>query len=308
MARTKVQSIPELRRICQDPVRVYNDITGSLYGWRLSIYLTRFFLSLGLGASFASSLMVLTGLGGSLLCVLGGMWTTIGLAILTFSYVLDCVDGEMARYAGIDSYRWAGIDYLHHMLTKGLSFLCLGVGLFRESGNPWLLLAGGACSIFWLLLMGVRDLPMLLFAKKIVANEHREENPAFKRLVAYLEELKERKREHDPPRDIWGADFRFRPWMIRTFFTSFDVVVPLLCVTSLLDLFLPPSTILGLPWTATSAIVALYALLLPLHLADSINTAMRGKQVRNELYDLAAKVVLHSPPQVPDPTPREQES
>lgn len=269
---------------------MYNDLTGSLYGWRFSIYFTRLFLSLGLTASFASSLMVLTGLLGWILASFGGPFLLAGLVSLTMSYVLDCVDGEMARYRGIDSFRWAGVDYLHHLVTKGMAFLGIGVGLYRDTGNAWVIAAGALCSVSWLLLVGLRDLPMLLFAKKIVMNERRFENPAVKRLYGYLDLLRKEIHERPAPRDIWGAEFRFRPWVIRTFFTCFDVVIPMLAVTAAVDRFVHPFTWHGVSFSVTSAVVCAYAIILPLHFLDCMNTAMRGKQVRNELYQLAEKV------------------
>lgn len=288
-------SIPELRRVCHEPVREFNDLTGALYGWRISIHVTRVLLGMRRSAAFASSLMVAAGLVGSVLCAFGGWVQTVGLALLASAYILDCVDGEMARYYGIDSFRWAAFDYLHHMLTKGFSFLCIGIGLFVDTGNPWLIVAGATCSVFWLILMGVRDLPTLLFGKKIVANVNRQRNPAYQRLRKHLERLSQEAKPARPVenRDIWGKDFRFQRWMIRTFFTSFDIVVPLLLLLSLADHFVAPLSGLAahaFPLSLAGAFVLAYAVVLPLHTADCIWSAMKRGQVRSVLYDLAERV------------------
>lgn len=288
--RAPIESIAELRRICHDPVRQFNDLTGSLYGWRISIHITRGLLALGLSASFASTAMVVSGLLGSALCLFGGWFLTAGLLFLVMTYILDCVDGEMARYYRIDSFRWAGVDYVHHLLTKGLAFTCLGIGLFVEYGNPWTMAVGGLCAACWLILVGVRDLPLVLFAKKIVANEGRDQNPAFRRLVRNLRELRQAvAAEQDQEKDIWGADFRFQPWMIRTFFTAFDIVVPLLAASALLDRFVGPFHAIGMTFSCASTLLLIYGVLLPLHTADVIHTAMSRGHVRDELYDLARK-------------------
>lgn len=285
-----IPSIAELRRVCHDPVRQFNDLTGSLYGWRISIHLTRAFLGLGLSASFASTAMVVCGLLGSALCLFGGWFLTAGLALLVVTYILDCVDGEMARYYGIDSFRWAGVDYVHHLLTKGLAFPCLGIGFFVAYGNPWTMAIGGLCAACWLILVGVRDLPLVLFAKKIVANEGRDQNPAFRRLVRNLHDLRRAaNEEREKVEDVWGADFRFQPWMIRTFFTAFDIVVPLLCLASFADRFGSTFSMFGHTFSYASALLLGYGLLLPLHTADVIHTAMSRGQIRDELYELARK-------------------
>ena len=289
----KVGSIAELRRICQDPVRQYNDLTGVLYGWRFSIYITRALLARGYSASVGSVAMVVAGLLGSTLCLFGGVGLPIGLFLLTLAYVLDCVDGEMARYQGIDSYRWAAVDYLHHMFTKGLSFAFLGVGLYVEYGVPWTMAAGGLCSVFWLLLMGVRDLPTALFAKKIVlSGDRRKDNPAYQRMLRYMEELPDDALCTDDGVERWGKDFKFEPWVIRTAITSFDMIIPAMMFAAIADLFVAPFALFGVGGLSlVSLLVFAYAVILPLHTVDLIRDSMsKSKQVRNELYELAASV------------------
>lgn len=289
--RRKIESIAELRRICQDPVRQYNDLTGVLYGWRLSIYITRFLLSLGLRASFGSVAMVVCGFVGSIVTLTGGLGIPVGLFLLTFAYVLDCVDGEMARYQKIDSYRWAAIDYLHHMFTKGLSFTCLGIGLYRENGVAWTMAAGGICSVFWLLLMGIRDLPTALFTKKIVLCDRRRDNPAYQRLLRHMKDLPADRFDNDSDYEPWGKDFKFQPWVVRTFFTSFDIIVPMLLAAAIADRFVTPFQLFSMTGLSiTSLLVFAYAIILPLHTLDKVRDAMWNGQVRNELYELAASV------------------
>ncbi|MFH0945974.1 MAG: CDP-alcohol phosphatidyltransferase family protein [Planctomycetota bacterium] len=284
--------IPKLREICQDPVRENNDLAGALFGGRFSIFITAAMLRLGLSANVASRLMLLSGLAGSLTLLAPGWWRVLGIGLVTLAFVFDCVDGEMARYYKVDSFRWAAFDYVHHMTVKGLAFFCLGIGLFLEYGTPWTMAAGGIGSLSWLLLMTLRDLGMALFTKKIVLNDQRSENPAYQRLLKNMGQAGDRSSPEPPgePQDVWGSDFRFGPWVVRTYLVSFDLAGPTLLLTSLLDLCIGPFSLAGITLSPTILMLYLYAVVLPLHLLDLLHGAMRRGELRKELYDLARRI------------------
>ncbi len=289
-----VASIPELRRICQEPVRERNDLAGAIYGSRISIVVTALFIRLGLCASVASWLMLLCGLGGSLLLLLPGWWRAAGLLLVMLSYIFDCVDGEIARFHKIDSYRWAAFDYIHHMIVKGLAFLCLGVGLYLEHGTVWTMAAGGLCSVLWLVLMAVRDLAPALFTKKIVLDDRRAANPAYQRLVENLRRLPDAPDAPaaPPPADAAPQEpaYGLRPWVVRTFLVSFDLVVPLFLAAALLERLAGPFHVAGVLLTPVVLLLYSYAVLLPVHAVDLLLAAMMRGGLRDELYDLARRV------------------
>lgn len=287
-----IVSIHKLREICQDPVRENNDLAGVLYGGRVSILITSAMLKLGLSANVASRLMFLCGLSGSLTLLAPGWWRVLGISLIAVAFIFDCVDGEMARYYKVDSFRWAAFDYVHHMTVKGLAFFCLGIGLFLEYDAPWAIAAGAIGSLSWLLLMTLRDLGMALFTKKIVLNDERSENPAYQRLLRNMDQEGAETQEEPPeePPDVWGSDFRFRPWVIRTYLVSFDLAGPTLLLTSLLDLCIGPFTLAGTTVSPTILMLYLYAVVLPLHLLDLLHGAMRRGGLREELYDLARRI------------------
>lgn len=289
----QIESIAQLRRICQDPVRQYNDLAGQIYGWPLSIYVTRLLLRLRLQADHASRMMFGCGLAGSVLLLGPGGYRVLGFALLTAAFVLDCVDGEMARYSRADSYRWTAFDHVHHLAAKGLSFTCLGIGLYLEHGTAWTLLSGPVVSLAWLALMIIRDLPSSIFVHKIVLNENREENPAYRRLVGNLS----RPGLSPPPArpagaDTFGRTLRRRLGVARTFFTSFDLVAPLFLIAAACESFLPSVPLpapVG-PQPLVSLLLHGYALLLPLHMLDVLHTAMWRGRFRGELYEMAGRV------------------
>lgn len=289
----RVEPIAQLRCICQDPVRQYNDLAGQIYGWPLSIYVTRLLLRLRLKADHASRMMFGCGLTGSVLLLAPGGYRVLGFALLTAAFILDCVDGEMARYSRTDSYRWTAFDHLHHLTAKGLAFTCLGVGLHLEHGTAWTLLSGPVVSLAWLALLIIRNLPGAIFVDKIVLNENREKNPAYQRLTGSLSRLGP-SRPPAPPLGAatFGGTLRRRLGVVRTFLTSFDLAMPLFLIAAAGGEFLQPVPLPAPagPQPLLSLLLHGYALLLPLHTVDVLYTAMWRGRFRSELYEMAGRV------------------
>lgn len=69
-------------------------------------------------------------------------WTAllVGVGILEFAYVLDCVDGQLARLRGTSTPIGAHLDFLMDELKAFLLVASVGVRLWRSDGQPrWLL-------------------------------------------------------------------------------------------------------------------------------------------------------------------------
>ncbi|MBC8131357.1 MAG: CDP-alcohol phosphatidyltransferase family protein [Deltaproteobacteria bacterium] len=69
-------------------------------------------------------------------------WTglLIGVAILQFAYVLDCVDGQLARLRGTSTPIGAHLDFLMDELKAFLLVASVGIRLWRSDGQQrWLL-------------------------------------------------------------------------------------------------------------------------------------------------------------------------
>jgi len=68
-------------------------------------------------------------------------WLTAAI-FLQLWYLLDHVDGQVARYRGTDSLDGVQLDYLMHHTINLLVPLGAGFGAFVRSGEPWWLFAG----------------------------------------------------------------------------------------------------------------------------------------------------------------------
>lgn len=142
-------SIAELRAVCQ-PASVIGRRSdehwaGRLYMRGVSIYLTRLFLGWGLSADGVTVLMLLVGLGGAAALFVGGVWPAVVAFFGVQVYLLlDCVDGEVARWRHTESARGVYLDRISHYLVEGLLLVGLGWRAGVGSHAAWLGLGLGA--------------------------------------------------------------------------------------------------------------------------------------------------------------------
>jgi hypothetical protein len=72
----------------------------------------------------------------------GYTWMVAAALIFELSFVLDCADGQLARLRGVASPVGHLLDFLMDELKAMLVLGSIAVRLWRESGDPRLLLAG----------------------------------------------------------------------------------------------------------------------------------------------------------------------
>lgn len=72
----------------------------------------------------------------------GYTWAVVAALVFEFSFVLDCADGQLARLRRQASPIGHLLDFLMDELKAMLVIGSIAVRLWRESGDPWLLIAG----------------------------------------------------------------------------------------------------------------------------------------------------------------------
>ena len=303
----------ELRETCQLPVRSGNDVAGLLFGDHASLPLTKLWIDLRLSPDVATVGMLVTGLVGSGLQLLSGGWMVLGAALLVLYYVLDCVDGEVARFRRVENIKWGYYEYLFHMLVKPVSFVAVGYALTRELGSPLFLLAGasGAVAALWLKLFV--DLPAIQFVHGVIGpppgkdrafRRYAEEHPVLRQALA--------DRPADPRRDSGraaeassggGFPLGLNLVTLRALGTNFDVGLLLLLGATTADLWLAPFALPGLgATTCRGAWMLWYGLILPLDFLDYLRTYLsKGHFPREMARMLTLAHHFQSPP--PDDTP-----
>jgi len=302
-------TLRELRVRCQLPVRQHNDVAGLLFGDWASLPITKLFVDLRWSPSVATLGMLVCGLIGAALQVAGGWWALGGAVLLVLYYVLDCVDGEVARWHGIEDMRWGYYDYIFHLLVKPSTFLGVAIGCWRALGYPELLIAGAiaAVAVLWLKLF--LQLPGILFLHDVLngqpggsrafrrflqsidargqAPAAREEAPSVRPAAPVTVELKTHHGAPPEPRPIFPLGFNLVTF--RALLTNFDLALLFLVAGCAIDIARPPFEAFGLQAVSARAIwLGFYAVILPLDFLDYVRTYLVRGQFASETSRLAA--------------------
>jgi phosphatidylglycerophosphate synthase len=136
-ARTRTPSIAELRAVAQ-PARIFERNSGEhwagkLYVRRYSPYLTRLLLRTRLTPNQVTGAMIVVGVLAAALLTIPGVVPAIGVVLLIqLQILLDCSDGELARWR--EQYSPVGIylDRFGHYFTETL--LPIGLGIRADGG------------------------------------------------------------------------------------------------------------------------------------------------------------------------------
>jgi phosphatidylglycerophosphate synthase len=134
---------------------------------RLSPHLTRVFLGAGLSANAVTALMIPTGLLAALVLTFPGVAFAIGAALLIqLQLLLDCSDGEVARWRRTFSPLGIYLDQIAHYTTEAALPAALGVRADGgwDSIGGWTALGLGV-SVLILLLKAETHLVMLARAR-----------------------------------------------------------------------------------------------------------------------------------------------
>jgi phosphatidylglycerophosphate synthase len=134
-------TIAQIREISQ-PVSVTGRSTSEhwiadLYLRRLSPYLTRIFLRTSISANGVTWLMIVTGASiGPALLIQGWVGIALALFLSQLQMLIDCCDGEVARWKNTKSPMGIFLDKLGHYLAECLLPLCLGLRLAGWPTEP----------------------------------------------------------------------------------------------------------------------------------------------------------------------------
>jgi phosphatidylglycerophosphate synthase len=125
-------SIAELRSVTQPQSLLARagaeHWAGRLYMRRLSPYVTRVLLGTPLSANAVTALMIPTGLLAALALTFSGLLPAlVALALVQVQLLLDCCDGEMARWRRTFSPAGVYLDQLAHYSTEAALAAALGV-------------------------------------------------------------------------------------------------------------------------------------------------------------------------------------
>ncbi|UGS36185.1 CDP-alcohol phosphatidyltransferase family protein [Capillimicrobium parvum] len=135
--RTSAPSIAELRAVTQPPSIFERNSgehwAGRLYMRRLSPYLTRLLLRTPITPNGVTWLMILSGIAAAAALTLPGIWpAALAVVLIQLQLLLDCSDGELARWTERKSPAGIYLDRLGHYVTEAL--LPVGLGIRADGG------------------------------------------------------------------------------------------------------------------------------------------------------------------------------
>ncbi|MCW2967312.1 MAG: transferase [Solirubrobacteraceae bacterium] len=136
-ARSSRPSVAELRAATQPPTIFERNSgehwAGKLYVRRFSPYATRAFLATPITPNGVTWLMILDGLLAALALTLPGIVPALAaFALIQLQILLDCSDGELARWKGISSPVGIYLDRVGHYVTE--TALPIGLGIRADGG------------------------------------------------------------------------------------------------------------------------------------------------------------------------------
>jgi phosphatidylglycerophosphate synthase len=135
-------TIAELRAATQ-PAAIFERNSGEhwagkLYMRRLSPHVTRLLLRTGISANGVTWLMIVAGAAAAAVLALPGVWPAVGAVLLIqLQLLLDCCDGEVARWRNEKSVLGVFLDRIGHWVTEGALPIALGI---RAGGDEYLVL------------------------------------------------------------------------------------------------------------------------------------------------------------------------
>ena len=141
-----VESIKELKKICQKG----NDNWYDRYFIRkISICITKLLLRTEVTANQISGLSILIGIIAGIFFVFGNYWYTLaGALVLVLSNIVDCVDGEIARYRKSASIAGKYIESLNDYIVHPFIFVCISFGLYNIFNNVFIFVLGFLIVLF----------------------------------------------------------------------------------------------------------------------------------------------------------------
>src|SRR5881396_3880170 len=183
----------ELRRVAQagkdDDPRWYRAHR------RLSIHLTRLMLRANFRANQVSGLMmVMAAAGAALLTSLSPAVNVLGFALLYLAFLLDKVDGEIARLRRTQSARGILLDRFHHRIIEPTVFAAAAFHEYRLTSSVAALVAGLVTMLLANIIEENQQLAPFIFYKRLREDGRLLESPARSRdlslLAAVLRPLK----------------------------------------------------------------------------------------------------------------------
>ena len=162
----RIPSVKKLRLISQE-AKSHRTEWQYIIHRKLSIYLTWLLLHTGLTANQVTIISICSGFLGALsLLFAPGPWSLSGYLLFYGYFLLDKVDGEIARFKKEESLRGIFLDYMGHMIVPPLLPLSVGGYLAERFAISEFWLLGALAALSCMFVRGGRDIALSLIFRK----------------------------------------------------------------------------------------------------------------------------------------------
>ena len=173
--------VRELQKICWDIDRQSSNYRRDIANWediyigrRISIWITYFLRNSSISPNQVTGLWLILGILGALLLIPGKYWMSIPAVLLLYvSWILDNVDGELARYRKQFSITGNLLDMMGHLIIFPTVFCCLTFSMILDCGNAIVIFLGLLATVFVTPFTKMQENVKLLLCIKVISLESR---------------------------------------------------------------------------------------------------------------------------------------
>jgi len=168
-----VENIKTLRKICQK--EKIEDKKQELWYTphrKISIYITKILLHTPITANQVTIISILCGFVGAILLSLNSFQMNLfGFLGFYIYYLLDKVDGEVARYRKKISLKGIYLDEVGHLITPVLFFVSITINLFNVYSSQLVMYSGLIAAFASCFFRINTNLGFMIFSKKVLFNK-----------------------------------------------------------------------------------------------------------------------------------------
>ena len=137
------------KKIEKDQTDLKADWYGRIFVWKISAPITYLLVRTPISANQVTVIQEIIGtIGAIMLAVPSIKIMLLGIFLIQFGFILDCVDGEVARYKGQSSVRGVFLDLIGHQIVIPFYIFFTSLGVFVRTGQIDALVVGFLGALF----------------------------------------------------------------------------------------------------------------------------------------------------------------
>jgi phosphatidylglycerophosphate synthase len=137
------------KKIEKDQTDLKADWYGRFFVWKISAPITYLLVRTPISANQITVIQEIIGtIGAIMLAVPSIKIMLLGIFLIQFGFILDCVDGEVARYKGQSSVRGVFLDLIGHQIVIPFYIFFTSLGVFVRTGQLDALIVGFLGALF----------------------------------------------------------------------------------------------------------------------------------------------------------------